>query len=489
MTLPLYSAADTRRLEAALAHDHGLSPATLMRRAAQVLHRHVVQHWPDARRVLVAAGAGNNGGDGHVLAGLLRADGREVRVLAFADAGADPARDAVREWRDSGGETLRWTGSQPLPGADLIVDALFGIGLKRPLAGAAAALVEAINAAGTPVLAVDLPSGIDADTGAVAGVAIRATRTLCLLARKPGLYTGAAADHCGALDFDGLSAPAPADGTSGGDRGLLETGDLLRWLPPRRRGAHKGDQGHVLVIGGDHGMAGAPRIAGSAALRAGAGFGSVATRSAHLAQVGAAWPELMVHGVEDASALTVPMRRAEVLAIGPGLGQGDWGRALLAQAMAGGHRRVLDADALNLIAADPRPLPPGSVITPHPGEAARLLATDVERIGHDRFAAVRELARRHGAVAVLKGAGTLIDDGERCLVCPFGNPGMASAGMGDALTGIIAAMLGQGLPPFEAAAAGVLAHALAGDAAARAGGERGLLVSDLIATLRAVVNP
>ncbi len=489
MTLPLFTAADTRRLEAALARDHDLSPATLMQRAAQALHHHIARHWPEARRVLVVAGAGNNGGDGYVLAWLLQDGGRAVQLLALTEAAADPAGAAAQAWVDNGGEILRWSASGSLPAADLIVDALFGIGLRRSLEGAAAALVEAINSAGVPVLAVDLPSGIDADTGTVAGVAVRATRTLSLLARKGGLYTGAAVDHCGAMDFDDLAVSNLLDRASVADRQLLETGDLAYWLPARRRGAHKGEHGHVLVIGGDHGMAGAPRISGSAALRAGAGFGSVATRTAHVGQVGAACPELMVHGIEDAAALSVPMRRADVLAIGPGLGQGDWGRALLAQAMTGDHRRVFDADALNLIATDPRPLPRASVITPHPGEAARLLGTGVAQIERDRFAAARELARRYRTVAVLKGAGTVIDDGERCLVCPFGNPGMASGGMGDALTGIIAAMLAQGLPSFEAAAAGVLAHALAGDAAARDGGERGLLASDLIAKLRAVVNP
>lgn len=489
MTLPLFTAADTRRLEAALARDHGLSPAALMQRAAQALHHHVARYWPDARRVLVVVGAGNNGGDGYVLARLLRTDGRDVQLLALVGATAEPARASAQAWRDSGAQTLRWSASRSLPAADLIVDALFGIGLRRPLEGAAAALVEAINSADVPVLAVDLPSGIDADTGAVAGIAVKATRTLSLLARKGGLYTGAAADHCGALDFDDLSVPNLPGEASGSERLLLQAHDLARWLQPRRRGAHKGEHGHVLVIGGDHGMAGAPRLAGSAALRAGAGFASVATRAAHLGQVGAACPELMVHGVEDAAALSFSMRRADVLAIGPGLGQGDWGRALLTQALTGDHRRVFDADALNLIAADHQPLPAASVITPHPGEAARLLGTEVAQIERDRFAAARELARRYRAVAVLKGAGTIIDDGERCLICPFGNPGMASAGMGDALTGIIAAMLAQRLPPFEAAAAGVLAHALAGDAAARDGGERGLLASDLIAKLRPVVNP
>lgn len=489
MTLPLFSAADTRDLEVALARDHDLTPAILMQLAAHALRRAIHSHWPAARRVLVVVGAGNNGGDGYVLAGLLRSDGLTVQVLALASSTVEPAASAARQWQASGGEILAWNDAAQLRAADLIVDALFGIGLTRPLTGAAAGLVDAINDSGVPVLAADVPSGIHADTGAVTGAAIRATRSLCLLVRKTGLFTGAAPDHAGVVDFDDLGTGAMVAPPRRDDRRLLEVDDLRAWLPPRRRAAHKGDHGHVLVVGGDHGMAGAPRIAGAAALRAGAGFCSVATRSAQVALIGAAWPELMVHGIDDAAALSVPMQRADVLAIGPGLGQGDWSQALLAQALVGDLCRVLDADALNLIAARPIPLPAQTIITPHPGEAARLLGTTVAEVERDRFGAVRELAQRHGVVAVLKGAGTLIDDSERCLLCPFGNPGMASAGMGDALTGVIAAFLAQGLAPFQAAAAGVLAHALAGDAAAREGGERGLLASDLIAQLRTVVNP
>lgn len=488
MSLPLHSAAEVYALESTLARDHGLTGMMLMARAGEVLLRCLRSNWPQARRVLIVVGSGNNGGDGYVLARLLRERTQvEVDLLALAPARAEVAADAARQWRQAGGQIQGWQSEQRLPDADLIVDGLFGVGLARPIEGAVAILVDAINAHPAPVFSIDVPSGLDADCGYAAAAIIQAERSLCLLARKRGLYTGRAVDVTGALDFDALGVdPALMAGDTA--VALMARNDLVEVLPKRRRGAHKGDHGHVLVVGGDAGTSGAARIAATAALRAGAGWVSVATRAGHASTLAPDRPELMVHGVEDAPALTPATARADVLAVGPGLGQGDWSRVILDAALAAGRPLVLDADALNLLAAASRPLPAGSILTPHPGEAARLLGCTVAEVERDRYSAVRELARRHGAIVVLKGAGSLVDDGRSCRVCPFGNPGMASAGMGDALTGIIAAFVGQGLAPFDAACAGVLAHALAGDAAAHAGGERGLLAGDLIESLRAIIN-
>lgn len=485
MSEPLFRAADVRDLEARLAAAHGLPPSVLMQRAGAALLEQVRCHWPEARHVLVLAGTGNNGGDGYVLARLLRERGVRVRVVATGPARAAEAADAAGIWREAGGTTQIWDGSLPLPSAELVVDALLGIGLRRAPDAGTAALIEAVNAAAVPVLSVDLPSGLDGDSGHAPGAVLRASRTLCLLARKRGLHTGRACDQVGALAFDDLDAPHESLDI---DAWLLDRDDLGARLPRRRPGTHKGEQGHVLVIGGDAGMSGAVRLAGVAALRSGAGRVSVASRGEHVALIAAGRPELMVHGVEDAGALAPLLQRADVLALGPGLGQGDWSRTVFEASLAGDRPAVVDADALNLLARAPRDLGRHRVITPHPGEAARLLGVDTASIEADRFAAARELARRYGCVAVLKGAGTLIDDGEHTWVCPFGNPGMASAGMGDALTGIIAAMLGQGVAPADAACAGVLAHALAGD---RAAGSmpRGLIASDVIGQLRAVLNP
>lgn len=265
---------------------------------------------------------------------------------------------------------------------------------------------------------------------------------------------------------------------------------LPAWLPPRPRDSHKGANGHVLCIGGDHGSGGAIVLCAQAALHAGAGLASVATRAAHVPPLLARQPEAMAHAIESADALAPLFARATVIAIGPGLGQDAWGRAMLGAALAEAKPLVLDADALNLLAAAPRALPAGTILTPHPGEAARLLGTDVAAVQSDRNAAALALVQRHGVVVVLKGAGTLVvAPGRAPRIVAAGNPGMATGGMGDLLTGVVAALRAQGLDAFDAASCGALLHAHAGDLAAREGGMRGLLPSDLLPWLRRCANP
>src|SRR5690606_20156260 len=265
--------------------------------------------------------------------------------------------------------------------------------------------------------------------------------------------------------------------------------ELAAVLPPRPADAHKGLFGHVLVIGGNHGMAGAIRLAGEAALRGGAGRVTLATRPEHAVPLAAARPELMAAGVAGAAELAPLLARTTCCVIGPGLGQDAWAAGLLNAVLAAALPSVLDADALNLLAAAPVSLPAGAILTPHPGEAARLLGCAVAAVQADRLLAVQQLAVRYRAVAVLKGAGTLVAGPEEApTVCPYGNPGMATAGMGDVLAGLIGALLAQGLAPAVAARAGVLAHALAGDLAADRQ-PRGLLAGDVLSRLRAVLNP
>lgn len=270
----------------------------------------------------------------------------------------------------------------------------------------------------------------------------------------------------------------------------LRPADLARWLRPRPRDAHKGGNGRVLCIGGDHGHGGAIMLAAEAALRSGAGLVDVLTRPLHVAPLLARLPEAMVHGFEDGQPDPVLLQRADVIALGPGLGQDDWGIALFQACLRAGRPLVLDADGLNLLARSPAVVPPGSVLTPHPGEAARLLDCDTAGVQADRESAVEALARRHETVVVLKGAGSLVAvPGRATRRIGAGNPGMAVGGMGDVLTGVVAALLAQGLGAFDAAACGALLHACAGDNAATAGGERGLLPSDLFPELRRLANP
>ena len=429
-------------------------------------------------------GPGNNGGDGFLLAVLAREAGLQVDVVALTPVSHGDAAAARAAWEQGGGRVYSWDGLAALPIAELHVDALYGIGLSRAPEADAASLIERINSDGSPILALDVPSGLNADSGHCPGAAIRADLTVTFIAHKRGLHTGRAADCVGVLELATLGVPASAFAHVPCDARLL----AAEALPPRDRYGNKGCYGHVLVIGGGQGMAGAVHLAGEAALRAGAGKVSVATRAEHVSALNAARPELMAHGVDGPQALQPMLEAADVLALGPGLGRSAWGHGLWLTALEADKPLVLDADGLNLLAREPRQFTAPTVLTPHPGEAGRLLGVSTDEVERDRFAAARELARRHAAVVVLKGSGSLVANPDgRLDVCPWGNPGMASGGMGDLLTGIIAALLAQGCSGWQAACIGAGLHARAGDRAAQAG-ERGLLASDLLAPLRALGN-
>ena len=483
----LYDGAALRRVEAQAAAALGGDDFELMRRAGQAAWRALLSRWPQARRIVVACGPGNNGGDGYVLARLAWQSGRDVTVVRLHDT-APTARNAARacaEYEASGGRVARFDGA--LPPADVLVDALFGVGLSRAPDVAAAALIEAINASGAPVLALDVPSGIDADTGHRPGVAVRATRTLECIGAHAGLRTGDALDHAGDCALATLEVPQAAWHGVAACAHALQPAALLGWLAPRARNSHKGRHGHVLCVGGDDGMGGAVALCAEAALRSGAGLASAATRQAHVAGLLARLPECMVAGVESASQLAPMLQRAGVVAIGPGLGRGDWGSALFAEVASSRKPLVVDADALHLVAIH-GPVD-DAVLTPHPGEAAALLGIETREVEADRFAAAARLVERYRCAVVLKGAGSIVAaPGVTARVVLAGNPGMAVGGMGDVLTGVIAAMRAQGLDAFDAACAGALLHAHAGDLAARAG-ERGLLPSDVLACLREAANP
>ena len=487
----LYAAAQVRELDRRAIEEHGIPGYTLMRRAAAVAWNATRDRWPLLRSVAVVAGSGNNGGDGYEIARLAEDAGCKVRVCEVdTNAPRGDAATARAAWLGQGGIERFADVGEDFFKAELIVDAIFGTGLSRPPEGAALAAIEAIAKArrqGALVLAVDVPSGLQADTGAILGQAVRADLTVTFIGRKLGLHTGQGPACTGPVVFDALEVPAAVYGDIAPLARLLDAGDLRRWLPPRPRTAHKGDNGHVLVIGGDAGTIGAVLLAARAALRAGAGLISVATRAAHAPLLTAAQPELMCRGVEAAGELQTAIGRADVIAIGPGLGQGEWGRMACAEAFSAGKPLVVDADALNLLAQNPQRNEQW-ILTPHPGEAGRLLGISTAEVQADRVKAARELRQRYGGVALLKGAGTLVQGVDELVLCPYGNPGMGVGGMGDALTGIAAAFLAQGLNPESAAGAAALAHALAGDRAAR-DGERGLAPSDLIEALRAVVNP
>lgn len=489
LPVALYSAAEVRELDRTAIEERGIPGYELMCRAGTAATDALRRTWPAARHIAVLVGAGNNAGDGYVIARLLAGQGHQVGLWNLAD----PAKlrgDAARA-RDKAiavGLEIRPFQAAALEHVDVVVDALLGTGLERPVTGAWADAIGAVNDGTAPVLAVDIPSGLQADTGRVMGVAVAATVTVTFIGLKRGLFTGRGPALCGSVHFDDLGVPmdiyprvqCSAQRYAGDDRQQL--------LPPRPRDAHKGKHGHVLVIGGDYGMAGAVRMAGEAAARVGAGLVSVATRTSHAGVQAAVRPELMFRGVESPEDMASLLERADVIALGPGLGRAEWGRGLWRLAVASKLPLVVDADALNLLARSDA-CAERWVLTPHPGEAARLLQCSVGEVEADRFAAAAAISQRYRGVCLLKGAGTIVQGcDELPAVVQGGNPGMASGGMGDVLTGIIAGLLAQGLGPTAAARLGAWVHAAAGDRAA-ASGERGLLALDLVAELRSLVNP
>ncbi|MFO1349813.1 MAG: NAD(P)H-hydrate dehydratase [Gammaproteobacteria bacterium] len=487
----LYRAQQVREIDRRAIQERGIAGYELMRRAGQAAFAELRARWPAARRVVVVCGGGNNGGDGFVVARLAQEAGLATQVLTLADPArlSGDARTAYDDARQAGAPSEPFAPAL-LTGADVIVDAIFGIGLEREVSGHWRAAIDAINATPAKVLALDIPSGLHADRGAILGAAVRADLTVCFIALKQGLFTGAGPDCNGEIVLADLAIPADLVASIAPSAQLYGGENLPTLLPKRMRSAHKGDHGHVLVVGGDQGMAGAARMAAEAAARCGAGLVSVATHAAHAGLHAALRPELMFRGVETAVELSPLLARASVIAVGPGLGTGAWGQLMLNAVLEQEQPLVIDADALNLIAKQtPRTARPSWVLTPHPGEAARLLGIDTTTVQTDRFAAAERLAQHLGGVVVLKGAGTLIASADQTpLVCHAGNPGMASGGMGDVLTGVIAGLLAQGLTPWDAARAGVYLHARAGDLAAL-DGERGLLATDLLPWLRKLVNP
>jgi NAD(P)H-hydrate epimerase len=485
----LYSVAQVRALDA-WCISQGTEGYTLMRRAAEAALRALRSRWPTALKVTIVTGGGNNGGDGYVLARFAQAAGLTVTVLAAVspETLSGDARRAWQDFRASGGQVSPFAAAR-LASAEVIVDALLGTGLTAAVRPGLAEAIHAINALALPVLALDVPSGLNADTGAVMGAAVRADCTISFVALKTGLFLGAGPELSGRLVFDDLEVSPPDEPRF---RPLLERlgdADIAHALPPRRREAHKGEFGRVLIIGGGPGMPGAVRLAGEACLRVGAGLVTVATARENLLGIVAGRPELICHAVADAAGLGELLTGADVVAIGPGMGRSDWARALLVRTLECGKPLVIDADALNLLAGMDRAAPALSVLTPHPGEAARLLGIDAQVVQADRLAALQALQDRHpAATVVLKGAGTLVAQrGHVPAICERGNPAMASAGMGDVLTGAIAGVLAQCRSAWLAARAAVLAHALAGDELAR-DRARGVLALEVAEGLTRWVN-
>ena len=516
----LYTANAVRELDRRAIEDQGIPGIVLMKRAGREAFEALLARWPAPEKITVFCGGGNNGGDGYIIAGLAQQQLIPVEIVQLADA-QKLSGDAHRAWAfaNAAGVAMQSWQSYQSSEAELaggvIVDALLGTGISGEVRTDYRAAIASINQSGLPVLAADIPSGLCSDTGAVRGIAVEAAMTVSFIGIKVGLLTGRGPALVGELKYRDLAVPEIVYEDSvdkpmplAAQRLELET--LLSAFPRRERDAHKGRFGHVLVIGGDKGYGGAVAMAAEAALRVGAGLVSVATRPEHVPALLARRPELMVKGVTSGQELEPHLQGPTLVVIGPGLGRSPWSEQMLQKAIASGLPMVVDADGLNILSegrvgANARVdvgADAGSwVLTPHPGEAARLLACSNGDIQADRLAACRDIAEKYSATVLLKGAGTLIAGsamaGEKpkdsaadlsLWLCPYGNPGMASGGMGDVLAGVIGGLMAQGLDASTATCLGACLHSVAADRAAEENGEKGLLASDLFAPLRQLVN-
>ncbi|OUC38851.1 Bifunctional NAD(P)H-hydrate repair enzyme Nnr [Enterobacter sp. J49] len=483
----IWHADDLRHAEKEAADSLGITLYELMQRAGEAAFNVTRTAYPESSHWLILCGHGNNGGDGYVVARLAVAAGIHVTLLALeSDKPLPEEASAAREaWLNAGG-VIHATDIVWPEEIDVIIDGLLGTGLRSAPRDPVATLIARANAHSAPVVALDIPSGLMAQTGTTPGAVIQAAHTVAFIALKPGLLTGKARDVTGTMHHNALGLESWLAGQET-HVSRVDASLLAQWLPPRRPTSHKGDHGRLVIIGGDHGTAGAIRMTGEAALRCGAGLVRVLTRIENSAPIITARPELMVHELTPQS-LEESLEWADVVVIGPGLGQQAWGKQALQKVENFRKPMLWDADALNLLAINPDKRH-NRILTPHPGEAARLLNCSVAEIESDRLLSARRLVKRYGGVAVLKGAGTVVASDEALGIVDAGNAGMASGGMGDVLSGIIGALLGQKLPLYDAACAGCVAHGVAADKLAARYGTRGMLATDLFCTLRRVVNP
>jgi hydroxyethylthiazole kinase-like uncharacterized protein yjeF len=513
----LYRAAQVQALDRIALKDFDIAGFTLMQAAGAVTFNHLLEVWPQLQHLQIFVGSGNNGGDGYIVAGLAREHGLGVEVVAVADP-QQLKGDSRAAWQWAGERdvaTQAFADFVAEPHAlhlhTVVVDALLGTGLDRAVEGEYRAAIDYINALDCPVLALDIPSGLSADTGAQLGAAVCADHTVTFIGMKQGLLTNRGRDFAGTILFSDLDIPAAVFSAASAPAPSAQRIDInftSRILVPRTRSSHKGSHGHVVVLGGDYGYGGAGLMAAEAALRVGAGLVSLITRSAHRPAVLARRPEIMVLGTEDEGVqIAEQISRASVVVVGPGLGRGAWGQELMQLALsaqvAGNIPLLIDADGLHLL-ADRGAMAPlkrdNWILTPHPGEAAMLLDCAVSAVQDDRFAAVRAMYERWGGCCLLKGSGSLLCMADQQNATPAsrdpqlwlsteGNAGMATAGMGDVLSGIVAGLVAQGHSLQTSLCCGVCIHGEAADLAMEAEGQRGMVATDLFPFVRQLVNP
>ena len=488
----LYTADQVRQLDYVAIDDFGIAGFDLMNRAAKATFDAICQKWPDLQSMQVFCGGGNNGGDGYLIAVLAHQKDIDVSVktLKSPEQLSGDAQQAYLHCVKAGVSIQSFDVDTQVT-AELVVDAMLGTGLAGDVVGSYEDAIEVINAAPAHCCAVDIPSGLCANTGQPLGNSIVADLTVSFIGLKRGLLTGQGRHYCGDLRFDDLSVPEEVYSRVPYSCLRLNRKTLKGYLRPRSKTSHKGESGHVLLLGGNYGMPGAIIMAAEAAIHCGAGRVTVATREEHLPALAIRRPEVMARAVESKEAMQAMLQGKNVVVAGPGLGQDDWAYTLLREVMASESSVVLDADALNLLSQHPqlrRRRKSPIILTPHPGEASRLLQTHSNKIEQDRFSAVAECVEQFGAITLLKGAGTLISDGTDNYLCSAGNPGMAVAGMGDVLSGVLGALLAQGLDPLKATQLACWLHSSAADDIVAQQGEIGLLATQLMPVIREKLN-
>ena len=481
----LYCTEQIKAIEQFVIQHNIISGLMLMERAGQTVFEYIQRSHRMAKKIAIFCGSGNNGGDGYIVATLALQAGLNVCVYSVTDTAIlqGDALTAYQQFIKVGGFVMPFQMDVVLDNTDFLIDALFGTGLSRIVTGKYKQAIHTINQSNIPVVSVDVPSGLNADTGDIMGCAVEADATVTFIGLKQGLFTGFAVQHVGEIVYASLNLPNAAWQTISSS--IMRV--MPKSLPPRPRYAHKGNFGHVLVIGGDVGYSGAARLTGMAALRIGAGLVSIATHPENAVSMNVAYPELMCHGIASPEELLPLFEKASVIVIGTGLGQRDWGKSLFATALNSDKPMIVDADGLNFLVQLPQKKV-NWILTPHVGEAARLLSSTTKEIQTNRFDAVQSLQQQYGGVVILKGAGTLVASENTIAISNTGNPGMASGGMGDVLAGVIAGLVAQGLPLEEAAQQGSYGHGWAADEAVKYDGERGLCASDLLPYLRKWIN-
>ena len=479
----VYTGSECRQLDKIAIDELGISSFRLMYRAANFAMSEMLKRWSNPVTVSIVCGSGNNAGDGYLLAAALHAKKYPIQLLQTGDVSRlkGDAKGAFEQARALGIEPS----NSDSPTGEIIVDALLGTGVEGAVRPEFADMIQKMNVAGKPIVSLDIPSGIDPDTGGfLVDTPVRAQLTACFVGLKICLLTGRARNCCGEIVSSTLEIPDEAyervPGTS-----MLPVNDGEKRFPVRNVAAHKRDFGHVLIVAGNMGMGGAGLLAAEAALRSSAGLVSVSTHPSHAGIFLARRPELMVKASSDGSLVSDQLSQADVVVVGPGLGRDEWAKRALTDALSSGKRLVIDADALNLLAENNSELPINSIITPHPGEAARLLGISTNDIENDRIGAVKTLSERFQAIAVLKGAGTLVaESGELHGICEIAESALSTAGSGDVLAGVIGAAYAQIPEAITAASLGVHLHGTAGIHARKNLARRAVIASDLIEALR-----